>query len=132
MRQDYLFLADLDFNQEKKCFLERKKQIATTYKLPDINKIWIVTDAIESWFLAGFNKSFCDREKLSFKQNTEKINKEVFDKLEISQKRKRRKSHDQLIDLLIRKKDDFTFQEVIEGKRNESLARFYTHYNLVC
>lgn len=124
---DYIFLADADFGAGVDCFPHRKENLSKIYKLTDINKIWIVVEEIESWFLAGFDEQFCKKEKLDFKKKTEKVTKEVFDKID---KNKKKKSHNQLIDFLIRKKSYFSYSEVTN--RNESLARFYSHFGLKC
>ena len=124
---DYIFLADADFEGEVSCFPQRKKKLVKTYKLPDIKKVWIVILEIESWFLAGFDEAFCKKEKLDFKLNTERVTKEIFDKID---RNKKKKSHNQLIDFLIRKKTNFSYQEV--DKRNKSLARFHNHFKLKC
>lgn len=123
---DYIFLADADFEGEIDCFPLRKEKLVETYELPDINRVWIVIKEIESWFLAGFDEAFCKKEKLEFKQNTESVTKEIFDKIDKTKK----KSHIQLIDFLIKKSSDFSFVEVT--KRNKSLARFHDHFGLVC
>lgn len=124
---DYIFLADADFEGRINCFPMRKTKLMETYNLPDADRIWVVIQEIESWFLAGFDSKFCKKEKLAFKSNTENVTKEVFDKIDLN---KRKKSHNQLIDFLIRKKSAFSFDEV--KKRNTSLKRFYNHFDLNC
>lgn len=124
---DYIFLADADFDGIINCFPQQKERLVENYKLPDIEKVWIAIKEIESWYLAGFDEDFCKKEKLEFKSNTERVTKEIFDKID---KNKKRKSHNQLIDFLIRKKSNFSFDEV--KRRNESLARFYKHFGLNC
>lgn len=124
---DYIFLADADFEGKINCFPMRKKKLVETYKLPDENRVWIAIQEIESWFLAGFDDKFCKREKIAFKPNTERVTKEIFDKIDLNRKKK---SHNQLIDFLIRKKSAFSFEEV--KKRNSSLKRFYNHFELEC
>lgn len=131
INQDYIFLADADFQNKKNktnCFPSKKKELAKKYTSLDEDKIWIVIEEIESWFLAGFDEAFCIDKKLTFYKNTEKVTKEIFDK--IDKKKGNKKTHNQLIDFLIRKKANFSFTEV--KTRNESLTRFYNHFELSC
>jgi hypothetical protein len=127
-KQDYIFLADADFKNDPSCFPSIKKELAKKYTSLDEDKIWIVIEEIESWFLAGFDQAFCIDKKLAFYKNTEKVTKEIFDK--IAKKKGNKKTHNQLIDFLIRKKADFSFTEV--KNRNESLTRFHNHFELSC
>jgi hypothetical protein len=52
----YIVIADKDFQGEQ----ERKKEIVKPYYF-DINKVWLVSNMIEGWYLAGFSDSFCNR-----------------------------------------------------------------------
>ena len=126
---DYIFLADADFKGKINCFPSKKKELAKTYKLSDEDRIWIAIEVIESWFLAGFDEAFCKKEKLKYCKDTEKVTKDIFDKID---KNKKKKTHNQLIDFLIRKKTEFSFAEVTNHKRNESLERFHSHFGLSC
>ncbi len=126
-KQDYIILGDADFKGVINCFSSRKKELIKKYNIPDADRVWVVIEEIESWFLAGFDETFCKKESLEYKKKTEKITKEIFNKID---KKKKKKTHKQLIDFLVKKKDDFSFEEV--SKRNESLMRFCKHFGFDC
>lgn len=124
---DYFFFADADFHNKPMCFPKKKEELSKIYSIP-IDKIWIVINVIESWYLAGFNKEFCKKEKIRYLKNTDRITKKDFVKIAEEKYGKNKKSPKQLRNLLAnRKKEHFSFQEVIKKKRNQSLKRFYLH-----
>lgn len=129
---DYIFLGDADFDSKINCFPEKKRDLKKKYNLPDENRIWIVIQAIESWFLAGFDKLYCKKEKIKFIPNTERIKKEDFIKIARTKYGNKKTSPAQLKNLLKRHKAHFSFKQVVDRNRNQSLARFYNHFELDC
>jgi hypothetical protein len=107
------------------------------------DKIFIADKEIESWFLAGFSKEFCDKEDIQYIQKTENVDKEIFDTIATKRTKNKNeknkkavdkdKSHIQLINDLVAQREQFEFKnEVVENKRSQSLEKFYNHFGLKC
>lgn len=79
---DYLFISDLDSPaNETICVTKRKKQLLKTYRNLDIVSIQIVKEEIESWYYAGISQEMRQKYRLKSISDTEKLNKEQFEKL---------------------------------------------------
>jgi len=82
---DYIFFCDFDSQGNKSYCVTKRKQKALKMenKKLDLNKIMVVKEEIESWYLAGIvtekAKEFKLKEKLFL--DTAKITKEAFEKL---------------------------------------------------
>ena len=79
---EYIFIADFDNKKiDNFCVSKRKTDKIKLYKNLENNKIIIVKEEIESWYYAGISEGKIAKYKLKTKNNTEKINKELFEKL---------------------------------------------------
>ena len=76
----YLFLSDLDRN-ETLCISSKKDLRMNKYKNLDPNKIIIVKEEIESWFLAGIDSKRNQFKNFIVPHNTDLITKQDFDAL---------------------------------------------------
>lgn len=75
---DYIYLTDIDNIDE----IEKKKEnIKDEFKNIELERVIIVVKEIESWYLAGLDKSAMDKIGVSFSGNTNKLTKEKFIKL---------------------------------------------------
>ncbi|RKZ46355.1 MAG: hypothetical protein DRR00_24395 [Candidatus Parabeggiatoa sp. nov. 3] len=76
MKADYLFVGDIDL---KVCVTAKKQNLSNLYKL-DEDKIIIVIKEIESWYLAGLDESRAKRFGIPIVRDTQKIDKETFER----------------------------------------------------
>lgn len=76
----YLFLSDLDRN-ETPCITSKKNSRIRKYSNLDSDKIIIVKEEIESWFLAGIDSNLEQFKNLKVPDNTDSITKEDFDEM---------------------------------------------------
>jgi len=78
--EDYIFVTDLD-NHTYQCCTTRKEKRINEYNIVD-NKIIVVKEEIESWYLAGIVENCIkDLEPEVIPENTDNITKEDFDNL---------------------------------------------------
>lgn len=75
---NYLFLSDLDSNSSP-CITSKKELRASKYNNLDFDKIIIVKEEIESWFLAGIDSKIDQFKNFIVPNNTDSITKEIFD-----------------------------------------------------
>lgn len=80
--QDYVFLADLD-SHSFTCVTSKKNKRMDEYStLDDTNRIIIVKEEIESWYIAGICEECPDDIKsISVPDNTENFTKEDFEEI---------------------------------------------------
>lgn len=79
---EYIFLADFDSRKNNEiCVSKRKNEKIKLYKSIENSNISIVKEEIESWYYAGISKKKINKYKLKKVSNTEKIDKELFEKL---------------------------------------------------
>ena len=75
MHEPYIFFADADgasCADKRRILLEKYNQLEENY-------LHIVQYEIESWFLAGIDKDFCDKNKIKpYYSNTNNVTKEMF------------------------------------------------------
>ena len=77
LKSDYLFFADADG-----ATIEHKtEKVAQKYPMVDRSKIRIVQREIESWYLAGLNKTNCTKYKIKYLERTDEVSKEKFDSM---------------------------------------------------
>lgn len=76
--KDYIFLSDLD-SDKGYCITSRINKRMSEYKELEKEKIIIVKEEIESWYLSGVNESFDILKDKNLPENTDKIAKEEFD-----------------------------------------------------
>lgn len=77
LKSDYLFFADADG-----ATIEHKIEIvAQRYPMVEKSKIRIVQREIESWYLAGLDKTNCTKYKIKYLERTDEVSKEKFDAL---------------------------------------------------
>ncbi len=124
---NFLLCPDLDAEFDKgKRYAKIKKLAQQEFRIEseeDIttvqNKSFVVVQEIESWYLAGFNEAFCNKNKLIFYPNTEKTNKSTF--VQIAKQLK--KTPLRLRDELTKNRSSFSIKEA--EKRNESFRKFF-------
>ena len=77
LKGDYLFFADADG-----ATIEHKmEKVAQKYPMVDKSKIIIVQQEIESWYLAGLDKTNCTKYKIKYLERTDEVSKEKFDSM---------------------------------------------------
>ena len=82
---DYIFLSDLD-RHTYPCVTSRKNSRIKEFHNPeyddlDFEKIFIVVEEIESWYVAGIDTSLKQFKNLDIPDNTDTFTKEQFDEL---------------------------------------------------
>jgi len=76
MGSDYIFFADADLDPSVS---SRKQKVMKVFSNIDEDKLQIVVQEIESWYLAGLDDEACEEIGISKKiRDTEKISKEQF------------------------------------------------------
>lgn len=78
MESDYIFIHD--FNNSP-CIANRKEKIKNAFKSLDENRIFIIVQEIESWYLAGLDEEASKNLKIKNLKDTNFITKEQFNKL---------------------------------------------------
>ncbi len=79
MDADYLFWRDLN---AEPCPTARKNKVATTYgRRIDLDKVIVLVQEIESWYLAGLDEIRCKELRITPLSNTNSVTKEQFDSL---------------------------------------------------
>lgn len=124
---EYIFLSDLDSHSYSSIEDRKKKRIKEfhheEYEDLDPNKIFIVVEEIESWYLAGIDSSLESFKDFDIPENTENFTKEQLDEMILNS------------DFL--SKIDF-FKEVsqvydihLAMQRNKSFRYFFKELNLL-
>jgi hypothetical protein len=127
---DYLLLADADFNDELMSLKEKEEEVSNKYDIPT-NKIWIVINEIESWLLSGFDENFCNQHNIKYYKQTDRVTKEDF--LKIAKKKYKKREESSFRKFLgFTHKSKFLFKGVIDNNRNQSLKEFYMKNGLKC
>lgn len=75
---DYIFVRDLN---QSPCITQRVEKITKTYPKLSIEKLLIVVQEIESWYLAGITRSNARMLRVKIPNSTNKITKEQFNNL---------------------------------------------------
>jgi hypothetical protein len=80
---DYIFLCDLDARGDKSlCVTSKKQSIQNKYgNFLELEKIAVVKEEIESWYLAGITPENMAKFKIKAFEETESTNKEDFEKM---------------------------------------------------
>ncbi len=80
---EYLFLCDMDSRGNNDlCITKRKQNLQNKYgNILEIDRIVVVKEEIESWYLAGINTIYLDKFKIKTFIDTEKVGKETFEKM---------------------------------------------------
>lgn len=79
MGADYIYIADYDENT--RCITAKKQGVKNKIENINEDRIMVVINEIESWFLAGLNNNWCRRFKIPSYTNTDNITKEQFNSL---------------------------------------------------
>ena len=119
---NYFDIGKVSSKKEKKQGkkLKKKKILKEEFQIEfsDIeNKMYVVVQMIESWYLAGFDTNFCTKKHIEFYPDTEEITKGTFKKIA----RELRKDPDRIRDELIRS-GKFSISEA--RNRNKSFDNF--------
>jgi len=124
IHSDYIFVTDLDAKGDKSfCVTKRKSKLNDKFNnIIDENKIVVVKEEIESWYLAGITQINLEKFKIEPFSNTEQIDKEIF--ISIMPKKFKSKT-----DFLIETLKEFSLETGIEN--NKSLKYFATKYKLI-
>ena len=77
---DYMLLSDLD-SHSYPCITSRKKSRKQEYNSLDLDKIFIVKEEIESWYVSGIDTSLKQFSNLNIPDNTDNLTKEDVDKI---------------------------------------------------
>jgi hypothetical protein len=76
---DYLFLCDMDARGDQSCITKRKEKERNKYgNLINSDKLIVVKEEIESWYLAGITTDNATKFKIKTFADTESITKEEF------------------------------------------------------
>jgi hypothetical protein len=80
---DYLFFSDMDARGDVKyCITKRKEKIISKFSGHlENNKLFIVKEEIESWYLAGISETDAKRFKIKPFYSTDSLTKEDFEQL---------------------------------------------------
>lgn len=80
---DYIFICDLDtIGNQSLCVTLKKQKVQNDYgKYIELEKIAVVKEEIESWYLAGITPENMVKFKIKAFEETESINKEDFEKM---------------------------------------------------
>ena len=116
--QDYIFVTDFD---GFRCVKQKKDKITQKYPL-NVNKVVIVKTEIESWYLAGLNKTTCKFFKIKTMKDTQLLKKDHFMKLIP-------KGYDEKM-FKIEILENYSLK--IAKQQNESFNYFVTKYNIGC
>lgn len=110
---DYIFIADINSSP---CVIAKKESILEEYNFLDGNKTILVRHEIESWYLAGLSDKISEKFKIRTLKNTDKITKEVFNKM------MNRSRFDSRIDFMVEILNHFSIETAI--KKNKSFKYF--------
>ena len=118
----YIFVSDLD-SHTYPCLTSRKEKRKKEYPALDCDKIIIVNEEIESWFISGVDTNLEQFKEFNIPNNTENLTKENVDKMIDN-------SH------FISKKDFFYevsrfFNIELAIERNKSFKYFLKKFNLI-
>ena len=78
MPADYIFVADINLSP---CITHKKQRLQETYNNLDENRIQVVIQEIESWYLAGLDDESAEKLGLRTFANTDNLTKEQFNPL---------------------------------------------------
>lgn len=120
---NYVFLADLD-SQNYLSFKEKIKHCQDIYPELDYEKIFIVVEEIESWYLSGIDNAKEIFSEFEIPGNTDDISKENFE--EMIRKSKKFNSKLEFMEQICK---DFDFDKAVE--RNTSLKYFLKELKLI-
>lgn len=132
-KANFLLCPDLDSEYDEIKRIEKIKKLTDEefdikkeeYKQIIQNKSFVIVKMIESWYLAGFNESFCSKMQLKFYPNTEKTNKSTFEQIAKQAKKTPLRLRDELTKTY---KNNFSIEEA--KQRNESFRKFFEKVRL--
>lgn len=80
---EYLFLCDMDARgNPNSSVTKRKENVQNKYgNVLEIDRIVVVKEEIESWYLAGISNVYLEKFNLKTFTDTEKVDKEIFEKM---------------------------------------------------
>lgn len=120
----FMVCPDLDVSFSDEVMKEKREKVKKRYlenmEVED-KHFAIIIKEIESWCLAGFNKNFYEREKITdyYYKNTEETTKGTFKTIA----KNKRKSYEQFKSFLENKKSEYVISEARE--RNSSFDQFW-------
>jgi hypothetical protein len=110
---DYVFIADINTSP---CITAKKQKLLEEYNFLDENKTILVRHEIESWYLAGLSDENSKKFKIRPFKNTDKLTKEVFNKL------MKKARFDSRIDFMVEILNHFSIETAI--KKNKTFRYF--------
>lgn len=116
MQANYLYVTDNDLTP---CITERKRKEKRKIATLEEDKILVVVEEIESWYIAGIDKKSAEKMKVSLPDSTEKITKEKFRAL----KPKRFQTQ---LDFMLYLLNNYSIESA--KKRNKSFKYFFEKY----
>lgn len=112
MKADYFFVADIN---SVPCITKRKQKLHKIFKNVDEDRILVIVQEIESWYLAGLDEASSEKLRLPIFKTTNSFTKERFDGL-IPEK------FDSRIDFMLEILKHFSLE--IAKQKNDSLKYF--------
>lgn len=118
---DYIFICDMDARGDKSlCIANRKEKINIKFSsLLELEKIIIVREEIESWYLAGIHRSSKFDYEIKISSPTDFVTKEEFNK-------EMPKNFDSLTDYLVEILKIYSLEQAVLN--NNSLNYFHNKY----
>jgi hypothetical protein len=78
MKADYIFVTDIN---SASCISERKQKLHKIFKHIDKDRILVIVQEIESWYLAGLDEASSKKLGLPILETTNNITKEQFNRV---------------------------------------------------
>ena len=116
MKADFIFIADIN---SAPCISERKQKLQKRFKNIDKDRILVIVQEIESWYLAGLDEASSEKLRLPIFKTTNSVTKEQFNGL-IPEK------FDSRIDFMLEILKHFSLRTA--KQKNDSLRYFIEKY----
>ena len=116
MKADFIFIADIN---SAPCISERKQKLHKIFKNVDEDRILVIVQEIESWYLAGLDEASSEKLRLPIFKTTNSVTKEQFNGL-IPEK------FDSRIDFMLEILKHFSLRTA--KQKNDSLRYFIEKY----
>jgi hypothetical protein len=121
---NFLLCPDLDSKYDEIKRIQKLKKLADgefKVEFEQIkNKSFVIVQKIESWYLAGFNETFCNKKGITFYMDTEMTTKGTFEKIAKQLKKAPLRLRDELTRTY---RNNFDIDEA--KKRNQSFRKFF-------
>lgn len=120
INEPYIFFADADGDS----YQSKKDKILNKFQAVNTDNLFIVQYEIESWFLAGVDKPFCDRNKIKkYYSDTNSITKEMFENVI-------KNTGETKLSMMLKMLNDYSY--VLAGTRNDSFKKFFDKNMSIC